>query len=84
MHLTLKKLLLMGLLCGLLLLPLAVSAAEESTATEEPAAVETTTEEAPEIPGGLNTLVFLLGAGAIIAVGGLMMARDNFNEEANA
>ncbi len=84
MPVTLKKLLLIGLLCGLLLLPLAVHAAEESTATEEPAAVETTTEETTEIPGGLNTLMFLIGAGAVIAVGGLMMARDNFNEEASA
>jgi len=83
MPVTFKKLLLIGLLCGLLL-PLAVHAAEESTATEEPAVVEATTEETTEVPAGLNTLMFLIGAGAVIAVGGLMMARDNFKEEASA
>ncbi len=80
----LKKLLLITLLCGLLLLPLTVYAAQEETTPEAPVAAETTDEEVPEGPIGLSSLVFLLGAMAIVTVGGLSIARNNFNEETSA
>ncbi|MAS32610.1 MAG: hypothetical protein CL610_01300 [Anaerolineaceae bacterium] len=68
----LKHLLMAGLLASLLLAaPIGLMAQEE-----EPAAAEMQSA-AP----GISTLIFLLGAGAIIVVGGAMMARDNFQSE---
>lgn len=68
-----KHLLLAVLLSGLLLA--APVLAQETAA-------ETTEEAAPAVPG-ISTLVFLLGAGAIIIVGGALIARDNFQSDNN-
>lgn len=38
-----------------------------------------TAEALPENPIGLSVLMFLLGTGGVITVGGVMMARDSFN-----
>jgi hypothetical protein len=65
----LKHLLLTCLLLGLLLaVPLAL-------AQEEAAA------EAPTAAPGISTLIFLLGAGAVIIVGGARMARDSYRSD---
>lgn len=39
------------------------------------------TAEAPAAVPGISTLVFLLGIGAIIVVGGAMLARDSFKSD---
>jgi hypothetical protein len=57
----------------LLSLPVTITAQE----TEPPA------EETAATPDGVSTLMFLLGAGAIVVVGGAMLARDNFRSEQN-
>lgn len=69
------KRLLLALLLGsfLLAMPLTMTAQDA-----EPAAEETST-----VPGGVSTLMFLLGVGAIIIVGGAMLARDNFKSESS-
>ncbi len=55
-------------LCGLLLaLPALALAQAEPAAAEQPPA-----------PVGIATLIFLLGAGAVLLVGGAMIARDSF------
>jgi hypothetical protein len=63
-----KRLLLLTLSVGLLALPLLVMAQEEEAA-------------APAEPVGLTTLVFLLGLGAVVVVGGRAMLRDTFNSD---
>jgi uncharacterized membrane protein len=37
-------------------------------------------DEADEAPAGIGLLFLLLGAGAIVAVGGTMIARENFRD----
>jgi len=70
MRLSLKSLLLVLLVGSLLLaVPLTVAQEEASAAEANPAAP------------GIATLVFLLGAGAIIVVGGVSMARDNYRPD---
>jgi protein-S-isoprenylcysteine O-methyltransferase Ste14 len=64
-----KALLLLGL-CALLL-PVMATAAQE--AASQPAAQ----------PPALGTLIFLLGAAAIVIVGGAMIARDNYREDSD-
>jgi hypothetical protein len=63
-----------ALLIFVLLLAVPLTFAQEAapTAAETPAA-------AP----GISTLVFLLGAGAIIVVGGASLARDRYNADKN-
>jgi hypothetical protein len=68
------KRLLMLLILGTVLLAMPVM----TTAQEAAAAAETT---APAEPAGLSTLVFLLGVGAIIVVGGRSLGRDNFKQD---
>jgi hypothetical protein len=72
-HTTLAKTLAALALCGLLLaLPaLALAQAEPATAEEQPA------------PVGVATLVLLLGMGAVVMVGGAMIARDSFTGDAD-
>jgi hypothetical protein len=71
MTMTIKRLLLALVLSSMLLaLPLALSAQDEEAVIEESAG-----------PEGLSTLFFLLGAGAIIIVGGVALARDNFKAD---
>ena len=41
-------------------------------------AAQETPAETAQGPSGLMVLAFLLGAGGIILVGGMMLARDNF------
>lgn len=70
MRTALKRLWLVTLMSGLLLAaPLALTAQE--TPTEE-ADISTTD------PAGMNTLVFLLGVGGIIFVGGRWLIHDSF------
>ncbi len=74
-----KRLLLIGLLCALLLPTMTfISAQEEGTpavVTDAPAQAETV--QAP----GLASLVFLMGLGAVSIVGVVMLARHNFRDE---
>ncbi len=70
MRLSLKHLLI-ALLIGSLLLAVPLTVAQE----EAPAA-----ETNPAAPG-IATLVFLLGAGAIIVVGGVTLARGSYHPE---
>jgi hypothetical protein len=72
MRISLKHLLI-TLLLGSLLLAIPMAFAQE----EAPAAE--TSAAAP----GIATLVFLLGAGAIIVVGGASLARDRYNADKN-
>jgi hypothetical protein len=69
----LKKAAVVFALC--LLLNALPAFAQEATPEAAPAAAETT--EAP--PAGLSTLILLLGAGAVLLVGGVMVARDRFS-----
>jgi|GEM_PF-4890742 len=69
----LKKAAVVFALC--LLLTALPAFAQEATPEAAPAAAETT--EAP--PAGLSTLILLLGAGAVLLVGGVMVARDRFS-----
>lgn len=69
----LAKPLMVALVCGLLLaLPALALAQAEPAAAEQPPA-----------PVGIATLVFLLGAGAVMLVGGAMIARDNFRGDSD-
>lgn len=43
---------------------------------------EATAETAAPAPG-ISTLIFLLGAGAIVIVGGTMLARDTFQSDSD-
>ncbi len=62
----LTHLLLALALCGLLTAaPLAAQEAEASAAAEA-------------TPPGISTLVLLMGLGAVVVVGGIWLARDNF------
>lgn len=66
-HTTLTKTLAALALCGLLLaLPALTLAQAEPAAEQQP------------VPVGIATLVFLLGAGAVLLVGSVMIARDTF------
>ena len=47
-------------------------------ATEE---AEAAAVDAAAVPGGVSTLMFLLGIGAIVLVGGAMLARDSFQSD---
>ena len=47
-------------------------------ATEE---AEAAAVDAATVPGGVSTLMFLLGIGAIVLVGGAMLARDSFQSD---
>lgn len=69
---TIARVLLIALL---LTMPLtgALALAEEGPATSEQ----------PPAPVGIATLVFLLGAGAVVLVGGAMIARDNFRGDSD-
>ena len=69
----LKRLTMAVLLSGLLLLETATMMAQEAT----PAAEATAASQ----PQGIGTLVFLLGIGAIIIVGGAIMARESFKSD---
>lgn len=69
----LKKAAVVFALC--LLLTALPAFAQEATPEAAPATAETT--EAP--PAGLSTLILLLGAGAVLLVGGVMVARDRFS-----
>jgi|GEM_PF-3662835 len=42
------------------------------------------TETAPETPQGIGTLFLLLGIGAVLLVGGAMIARDSFKSDPDA
>ncbi len=58
---------------------------EEATAEAAAEVTAVPTEEAAEPPaevptGGVTTLVLLMGLGAVVAVGGLMITRNNFNQ----
>ncbi len=66
-----KPLLLLLFVSNLLLSVPFVLATEEAEAVADAAAV----------PGGVSTLMFLLGVGAIILVGGAMLARDSFKSD---
>lgn len=70
------KVLLVGLVCALLLMPAVMTAQEEAT-TET-----ATSQEASANPIGVTSLIFLMGAGAIVVVGGAMLARDSYREDA--
>ena len=74
MHDIPRHLLLAVLVGGLVLAPMALSAQDEAPLAEQDMSA------AP----GISTLVFLLGAGAIIIVGGAMIARDNFESDGDA
>lgn len=63
------KIIVLALLLGGLLLAVPIALAQESAPAADSAA-------AP----GISTLVFLLGAGAIIIVGGVSMARDSYSK----
>jgi hypothetical protein len=63
-------------LCLMLLTASLAFAQETAPASGESAA----SDSAP----GITTLVVLLGVGAIIVVGGAMLARDNFREESDS
>jgi len=70
-----KKFLLALVLCSLfVVVPL--------TMAEEAPEAETTTEETAAPPGAA-TFMFLLGAGAILIVGGAMLGRDNFRGDSS-
>ncbi|MBZ0296842.1 MAG: hypothetical protein K8L99_30050 [Anaerolineae bacterium] len=89
MRKSLQKFAIMGLLLVLLALPLwTVLAQDEEPAAEDTATEvvpeEETTEATPQNLPGLDTLMFLLGAGAIVVVGGAVLARDSFREEGGA
>jgi hypothetical protein len=64
-----KRILLILFALSLLLTTPALLAAEEAAA------------ETPSSPVGISTLIFLLGLGAVIIVGGAMLARDSFKSE---
>lgn len=70
----LTKLFVITLVCALALLLVlpALAQAATNTATAERAA-----------PVGIATLVFLLGAGAVLLVGGIMLARDSFRGDSD-
>lgn len=65
-----------ALLCALLLLA-PVASADEAPTGGAPAAEAT---GAPVVPG-LSAFIFFIGAGAVLVVGGVMLARENFKEE---
>lgn len=67
----LTKPLIVALVCGLLLALPALALAQAEAAEQPPA------------PVGIATLVFLLGTGAVMLVGGVMIARDNFRGDAD-
>lgn len=72
--------LLVLLICTLLLtIPMTAVAVEEPAPETTPAA-ETTTNEGNDTPEGLAVLFVLLGIAGVTAVGGAMIARDNFHE----
>lgn len=48
------------------------------------AATEETAQEAPQSPFGLTAFVLLLGIGAVVVVGGAMLARDNFRDDGDS
>lgn len=68
----LKKLAVVFAVC-LLLVALPVFA-QEAAPEAAPAA-----EAAETAPAGVSTLVLLMGAGAVLLVGGVMVARDRFS-----
>lgn len=68
----LVKPLMVALVCALAFTP-----ALPALAQAAPAAAEQAT------PVGIATLVFLLGAGAVLLVGGVMLARDSFRGDSD-
>lgn len=84
MHPSMRKLIMIVLLLALLALPVGGAWAQEETPETEAVPTEVVTEEttaAPQNLPGLDTLMFLLGAAAIVVAGGAILARDNFREE---
>lgn len=76
MEKTFRKFLLALVLCSFLI-------AVPLTLAEEAPGAETQTTEEVASPPGAATFVFLLGAGAILIVGGAMLARDNFRGDSS-
>lgn len=69
-----KALLVVALLSFSLMLSTGALMAAEDAEADTVAA-----EAVPENPIGLGVLMFLLGAGGVVTVGGVMMARDSFS-----
>lgn len=67
----LKKALILVLLCAMLLTVASATFAQEAPNAETPTS-------STEAPAGLGTLVLLMGLGAVVLVGGVMVARENF------
>ncbi len=88
MQTMINRLLLLMLFCTLLLPVTAmVSAAQEGDSATETSAEVITAEEptvAAEQPPQLTTCMFVIGLLAIVTVGGAMIARDRYKEEAQA
>lgn len=78
-----KRLLMIGLLCALLLPTMTfVGAQEEGSPEVTPAVVTDAPAEAEAVQApGLASLVFLMGLGAVSIVGVVMLARHNFRDE---
>ncbi len=66
-----KTLILLLALCGLLLAMVNMAMAQDGETTEETEATETTP--------GIGTGVLLVGLVAVLAVGGMMLFRENYN-----